>query len=327
MSVSNTTNDNPLLEINTSFRAYLDARTRTYTDHIISGGRLDYSFDGDFAARSKINTIPGWSKMYKTITTQDIPAMFKRLFQSCDVASSVLYPAAFKAAAVCSERMQLSVLPVFVKKAKDKPEIFSLAGEGIETCIVMSSDIAEMCTPQELNYLIGCEFGRLQNKHAAYNFAFTYPGIRRGSTGENLAASETRELNYNLNAWILPADMTADRAGIICLDVPSDFAKIYLSVRSKLIPDSFGDVNTSLSLDEILDKYDEFNMTPVRALVVGDNYSRDEKRIFSGLEFASCEVLYNWRPDLDKTSVHLTNKQAIEIRCELLAGMDRFAEV
>jgi hypothetical protein len=65
--------------------------------------------------------------------------------------------------------------------------------------------------------------------------------------------------------------MTADRAGIICLDVPSDFAKIYLSVRSKLIPDSFGDVNTSLSLDEILDKYDEFNMTPVRALVIGDN--------------------------------------------------------
>ena len=318
-------NYNPLLEINTSFKAYLDARTRTYTDHIISAGRLDYAYDGDFAMRSRINTVPGWSKLYKAITSSDIPNRFKRLFRTSDIASSVCYTSVFKAADVCSRRMQVPVPPVLIRKSS-VPEIYSLAGEGLESCIVLSSSIAEMCGPNELCYLIGCELGRLQNRHAAYNYAFTYPGIKRGGNHDDRSRddplSENALLSYNLNRWLCAADITADRAGIICLEKPSDFAEVFASIRRKSIPDSFGDFNTEPDLHDILKRYETFHTTPIRSLEFSEDLPQDERRIFAGLEFTACEILYSWRPDLDSSEFHIATGQTLEIRCEALMGMD-----
>lgn len=324
---------NPLLEINTSFESYLNARTRSYTDHVV-GGRMDYAFDGDFAMRSKINTISGWSKLYKTITTADMPNRFKRLFQSTDLATSMLHANAYNAAQICSERMQLNIPTVMVKKAKDVPEIYSLTGDGIEPSIVITADIEDICTKQELCFLIGCELGRMQNKHSAFNYAFTYPGITLGNTVSDKFAEYTgndrnampgnyRQLSYALNSWLAAADLTADRAGIICLDDPAEFADIFVSIRKKGIPDSFGNVECDINVNEIKEKFEVLHTTPVRSLSLAPDVSQDERRLYAGLEFTGCEVLYHWRPELAKSGQHLTNKQALEIRCEILAGADR----
>lgn len=156
MSDINNQDYNPLLEINTSFESYLKARTRTYTDHVV-GGRMDYAFDGDFAMRSKLNTMNGWNKLYKSITLTEIPNHYKKLFRTADIATSMLFANAYNAANKCSERMHLVPPQVMVKKAKGVPEIYSFSCDGVETSIVISSDIAEMCTEKELCYLIGCE--------------------------------------------------------------------------------------------------------------------------------------------------------------------------
>ena len=34
----------------------------------------------------------------------------------------------------------------------------------------------------------------------------------------------------------------------------------------------------------------------------------------------NCEILYNWRSDLSKEDIHTVNKQALEIRCEIILG-------
>lgn len=322
---------NPLLEINTSFSAYLDARTRTSTEHMVDG-RMDYAFDGDFSGRAKINTVSGWSKLYKIITTADIPNEFKKVFRSADTATSMLYANAYNAANVCSERLQARVPAVMVKTARDIPEIYSLSGDGFDPCIVLTSDIAEMCSMQELYYLIGCEIGRMQNNHSAYDFAFTYPGISvnnryAAETPEPKAAGETRQLSYALNSWLRSADLTADRAGIICLDDPTIFPEIYASIRKKALPDSFGNTDTNIDLDRVREMYDIVHKTPVRSLKLDPDTTQDERRIMAGMEFTACEILYSWRSDLDAGGIHLTNKQTLEIRCEILAGAEESPNV
>lgn len=312
---------NPLMEINTSFCDYLIARTRSYQEHIV-GGTLDYAFDADFAMRQKIGGFSGWSRLYKGIVSTDIPNRFKRFFQSSDSVGSMQYPKVYDAAKKCCERLQISIPVILVRKAGDVPEIMSMAGEGIEPSIIMTSDIAEECTLDELYYLIGCECGRLQNRHTAFNYAFTYPGISRGDTSENAGEnvkSNVRELNYNLNSWLILGDITADRAGIICLDEPSDFAKIYASVRRKGIPDSYGNINRDIDIDAIMNRYETLHITPVRDLKMGDACSADERRIIAGMEFIGCEILYIWRPDLVRPNTHVSNKQALEIRCDIIA--------
>ena len=48
MSTNTTERENPLLQIDTSFRTYLNAYTRSYQNHIVDGV-LDYAFESDFA--------------------------------------------------------------------------------------------------------------------------------------------------------------------------------------------------------------------------------------------------------------------------------------
>lgn len=319
-----TTTHNPLMDINTSFRDYLVARTRSFQEHVV-GGTLDYAFDADFAMRQKIGGFSGWSRLYKTIVGTDIPNRFKRYFQSSDSAGSVKYAKAYEAAKKCSERLQISIPSVLVRKAGSVPEILSMAGDSIEPCIVMTSDIAEKCTSDELCYLIGCECGRIQNRHSAFNYAFTYPGISRGDSADGDAQgakSNVRELNYNLNKWLILGDITADRAGIICLDNPADFPKVYASVRKKGIPDSFGNANTEIDIDGIMKKFETLRLTPVRDLKMGSECSFDERRVVAGMEFIGCEILYIWRPDLSRPDTHVGNKQSLEIRCDIIADAD-----
>ena len=318
--------NNPLMEINTSFSDYLAQRTRSYQEHVI-GGTLDYAFDADFAMRQKIGGFAGWSKLYKTIVSADIPNRYKRYFQSADVAGSMQYAKAYEAAKTCSDRLQISLPEVLVKKAGDIPDIFCLVGDGVDNCIVMSRDIAEMCTHDELCYLIGCECGRIQNRHCPFNYAFTYPGISKGDlTGDGTLGDESksniRELNYNLNKWLVAGDITADRAGIICLDDPTQFPKIFASVRRKGIPDSYGKQDKDIDIDSILEKQSKLHITPVRELRLSPTTKPDERRVFAGSEFITCEILYIWRPDLERPTSHISNKQTLEIRCDIIADMD-----
>lgn len=315
---------NPLLDINTSFSDYLNAHTRSYQDHVV-GGTLDYAFDADFAMRQKISGFSGWSRLYKGIVSNDMPNKVKRYFQSSDSAGSMQYAKAYEAAKKCSERLQISIPVILVRKSGDIPEIMSLAGEGVEPCIVMTADIADGCTSDELCYLIGCECGRLQNRHTAFNYAFTYPGISRGAVenaGDENVKSNVRELNYSLNRWLILGDVTADRAGIICLDNPSDFPDVYGGIRRKGIPDSFGNTNIGFDTDAVRKLYEELHVTPVRDLSLGDDITADERRVVAGMEFIACEVLYIWRPDIAKHDGHVGNKQSLEIRCDIIAGAD-----
>lgn len=314
---------NPLMEINTSFCDYLVERTRSYQEHVV-GETLDYAFDADFALRQKIASVSGWSRLYKTIVSTDIPAKFKKYFQTSGSAGSLQYTKAYNAAKKCSERLQIALPVILVRKSSEGPEILSFAGEGIDPCIVMTSDIAEDFTAEELLYLIGCECGRLQNRHSAFNFAFTYPGITRGA-GLSTDASEAsnknsvRELNYMLNKWLIPGDVTADRAGVICLDDPGRFPQIYASVRRKGIADSLGDRNTDIDIDAILARYETLHITPVRDLNM-EGCSADERRISAAMEFIGCEILYIWRPDLQNPNSHTGSKQSLEIRCDIIAA-------
>ena len=312
---------NPLLDINTSFADYLVERTRSYQEHVV-GGTLDYAFDADFAIRQKIGGFAGWSRLHKAIVTNDIPNRFKKIFQSSDAAGSMQYSKAYEAAKKCSERLQIGLPVIFVRKTGEVPEIMSLDGEGIERCIVMTGDIAEGFTSDELCYVIGCECGRLQNRHAAFNYAFTYPGISRGETGDSSdKGTGMRELSYSLNKWLIAGDITADRAGIICLDDPTAFPEVFASVRRMGLPDSYGDPNPYIDIVEILTRYETLHVTPVRELKLG-NTTPDARRVIAGMEFINCEILYLWRPDIPRPSTHISNKQSLEIRCDIIADAD-----
>lgn len=309
---------NPLLDIDTSFASYLSARTRSYKDHMV-GGMLDYAFDPDFSVKQKITTFQPWSKVHKNLLSKEIPAKIKRLFQSADVAGSLQHPEIYSAVQLCAERLQISVPKVYVRNAPNKYEIYSIAAEGVEPCIVATTGLIDVCSKEELNFLVGCECGHIQNNHCIFVMAAPFFGINIFDDPDEAVPESYHALNQiagTISEWLKLADVTGDRAGIICLSNPGDYPVIMNSLQSK---GAFGIYRKDkLELEELLEQYEVLHKTPARSIVLPKGCSHIERRILAGLEFLSCEILYNWRTDLSKVDMHTVNKQALEVRCEII---------
>lgn len=310
---------NPLLDIDTSFAAYLNARTRSYKDHIV-GGMMDYAFDADFSVKQKITAFSGWSKVYKNLTSKDIPNGIKRIFQSADIAGSLKYPEIYEAVNVCCERLQISVPTVYVRNAPGKHEIYSVAAEGTEPYIVATSGLIDVCSAEELRFLVGCECGHIQNNHCVIMLAAPYFGIDLSEEQGELRPSDNytplTQISGMVADWLKLADITSDRAGIICLSNPHEYPMIMTRIKNKGIFSSYG--KEELDLNRIMQEYEVLHITPARNIVLPGDCTAIEKRIYAGLEFLSCEILYNWRSDLSKVDTHTVNKQALEVRCEII---------
>ena len=225
MSTNTTERENPLLQIDTSFRTYLNAYTRSYQNHIVDGV-LDYAFESDFAVRQKIMGLGGWGKLVKAAGSQDVSAEAKHLFLKCEQVGPLKYPDIYDIVKKCAERLELVVPIVFVRGDMDKAQVYSVASDIIEPCIVLSKQVVEMCSKEELMFLIGCECGRIQNNHCAYNMAFTYLNYNKYTyrpVERSYKQTVNNQLYTALVQWVKYADITANRAGIICLDKPGMF--------------------------------------------------------------------------------------------------------
>ncbi len=310
---------NPLLDIDTSFSAYLAARTRSYKDHIV-GGMMDYAFDADFSVKQKITAFSGWSKVYKNLSGRDIPNKVKRIFQSSDTAGSLKYPELYDAVKACAEKLQISVPTVYVRNAPNKLDIYSVSAEGSEPFIVAASGLIENCTKEELKLLVGCECGHIQNNHCIFIMAAPYFGVNFSDGSEDIGSSEggapLTQISGMVADWLRLADVTGDRAGMICLSNPQDYPLIMTSLYNKGAFSTYG--KEALDLNKLMKEYEVLHITPARSISLPKGCGAIEKRIFAGLEFLSCEILYNWRPDLKKIDTHTVNKQALEVRCEII---------
>lgn len=314
---------NPLLDIDTSFAAYLKARTRSFKDHMVDG-KIDYAFDADFSLRQKFNTYSGWNKIYKNLVTNEIPNRFKRVFQTATAAGAMQHPNAYNAAKTCAQRLQMNMPAVYVKNAPSKLEIYSLAAEGTEPAIVMTSGLYDACTKEELQFLIGCECGHIQNNHCIYYTAAPSFGIIMDGDVVNPVSEDStnKQLSSAMLRWLALSDVTADRAGIICLDDPGSYESIISSIREKGFSDIYTRTGCNYDRNRIRKMYETLHVTPARSINLDSSWNNLERRLFAGMEFLNCEILYNWRSDIDKIDVHTVGKQALEVRCEIILGAD-----
>lgn len=310
---------NPLLDIDTSFTNYLAARTRTSKDHIVSG-RMDYGFDADFSVRQKFITYSGWNKIYKNLVTTEIPNKFKQIFKTASEATQGNFPEICAVVKTCAERLMIDIPKVFVRNAPQKMEIYSISAENTSPVIVITSGLCENCTKSELEYLIGCECGHIQNNHCIYYQAAPSFGIIMDSDVVNPVTDNSKQLASVMMDWLTLSYVTADRAGIICLDRPQDFSEVFRSLRKKGINDIYSRTGQNFNFDKTDKMYEALHVTPARSISLDNSVNKLERRYFAGMEFLSCETLYSWRTDIENTELHTVNKQALEVRCEIILG-------
>lgn len=155
----------------------------------------------------------------------------------------------------CAERLELVVPIVFVRGDMDKAQVYSVASDIIEPCIVLSKQVVEMCSKEELMFLIGCECGRIQNNHCAYNMAFTYLNYNKYTyrpVERSYKQTVNNQLYTALVQWVKYADITANRAGIICLDKPGMFISVITGLYNKGYIDFYGRQQKNMDTDGLI---------------------------------------------------------------------------
>ncbi|MBR6044987.1 MAG: hypothetical protein IKP47_05060 [Ruminococcus sp.] len=316
-------NTNPLLQIDTGFRSYLNAYTRSFQNHMVNG-QLDYAFESDFAVRQKIMGLGGWGRLAKAINTVDISAEAKLLFMKCDQAGALKYPEIYNIAKRCAERLELNLPIVFVRNDITKPLIYSIVSDLIDPCIVLTEWLVRSCTQDELTLLIGCECGRLQNNHSTFNWAFTYLNHNKNvykPVERSHKSAVSNQLVCSLIEWVKYADITADRAGIICLDEPGRFCEIICSLYNKGFIDFYGRQAEGLNSTRLTDLSQVYSAQSARALKVDPSLSDLEKRILASNEFLNCESIFAWRDDLGgRPSSQKVTSQGCDVRASMLLG-------
>jgi hypothetical protein len=309
---------NPLLDIDTNFYHYVSSRSKAHalkSDTHLIGGKLDYVFDGDSECRQKLGSMFGISKILKPVYGF-INENYRMMYGSSAKAGSLKFSAAYEATVKCAERLKM-VLPVVCVLASSEKKIYSLEGEGInEPCVVLTSGLAECGDNKLLKFLIGRELGKIQNGHCLYRQAAAFYGLAGIDSDRRETITDTNIKNA-LIEWCRLSDITADRAGIISLDEPADFVKIAL----KSLSNGFTGIYTPEVLSETIinDGYEKLHFTPARSISLSSDVSSLVRRLYCGLEFINCEVLYNRRTDATPTVAHLVNKQAMEIRCVIIS--------
>lgn len=138
-------------------------------------------------------------------------------------ASVERYAEVLQATRRCAEILHISVPTVYVAP---QPSGVLTLGTDEEAYIVLSQGLLDTLGAGALLDVIGRECGRIQNGHVPFHTALHYLEHAKNS----LVRWAVRPATLSLQAWSRRADVTADRAGLLCardLDVSlSGLAKV-----------------------------------------------------------------------------------------------------
>jgi len=118
-------------------------------------------------------------------------------------------------------------------------------------------------------------------------------------------------LRLMFSAWSRAAEVTCDRAGIICADNMEDSVSAFGKMLSGAVL-----TKNEVNIDAVLKQYDKLRATPVRLLELEYSHPVTVRRIFAVKEFMNSDVLYRWRPEWKEPGKKLVSKQELDTRCE-----------
>ncbi len=305
--------NNPTNTIDTSFNKYVKERSSKNSLHI-EGGIPDYAFASDYALRQKLNAIPGVYSFFKAVYNHVVPKERQLLYLSSLKVGPSQCPDIYEIAKDCAKILGIGMPTVFIQHKVQEINAYAVAYEDSEPLIILTSALVERCSIEELKAVIGHECGHIHNNHGIYDNAarvlisYAAGGI---SLPQQLIGLFTTSIHWALMAWSRAAEVTCDRAGIICCGEEESTSSFHKKVMSGAML-GHSDFNT----EEILKQYDKFRDTPVRFLELNSTHPTSVRRMFAAKEFMNSEVYYKWHPEQKKPGMALLSKQELDARCD-----------
>ena len=315
----NSNNGSPIADMDWSFKSYLNRRLSENSRHISGDDIPDYAYGMDYELRKKLDAIPGLhslaTKMYVTYATTAL----QELNRNAIAVTPTQFPDIYDMACDCARRLGMAVPNVFVS---NDPTMNACAycSDNTQPVININSGIYERLTPDELKAVIGHECGHVQNNHVVYEqIAVLLANMGLNGIGAKyplLATLLSQSTVIALYAWYRAAEVTSDRAGMICVDDPNN---AYLVNAKLMYGATFKEQEVDFDALEEQLKQQLSNMAKFNEIY--DSHPSSVRRIMAEKEFAECSLYYEWRPDLKKPDLILRSKEECDSRCKTFINL------
>ncbi len=191
------------------------------------------------------------------------------------------FPRVHDLARTCADTLGIEVPTLYIA---NNPTMNAMTfGTNDDAFILVHSSLVDHFSDEELLSVIGHECGHIHNNHVVYLTTLHYLRV----LSQRFAAGMLMSMGvvYALQAWSRRAEITCDRAGMLCsrsLDVSSRaLAKLALGSNK---------LSNELNMDAFLEQYEETTEGPGKATEFGASHPWLTKRIRALQTFANSKL-------------------------------------
>lgn len=318
-------NLSPVRSMEHSFRTYVKRRKAVEERRMSGNGLPDYAFSVDYEYRKKLDAIPHFYNLAKKICA----TYASRTLQETNLRGMLVgpeqYPDIYQMGCDCARILGIGIPNIYIVNDQSI-NAYTVGTDDVEPLIVIHSGLYERVTPGELRCVIGHECGHIHNQHGVYNMIKQLL-MAAGTSAAGMISAQLMNLmtmgaEFLLNAWSRAAEVTCDRAGMICGERVEDA----YNVNAKLLYGAaIGDQGT-VNL-EALKKQLEMQMGTIARLdELLTSHPTSVRRIMAEMEFSECEVFYRWRPELKEAGQNMRSREETDERCRRYVDVVRKAK-
>lgn len=326
---------NPTDAIELNFNRYLAEQEENFAQRS-TNSIPSYAFALDAQLRQKIAKVRPVRDLARAMTAMWAP-LYKQqnLFNGVAVGPNQ-YPSIHRMGEECARRLGIAPPQIFIVHSMVM-NAFAIATDDVEPVIVLHSRLVEVMEPNELKFIIGHECGHIHNLHSVYNLAgemvantatqvlidqMAKAGIAArlistssyGMVVQLLTGVVSEGLRLYLQNWSRCAEITCDRAGLICCgdlrDAQYALAKIKIGGLEKLEGFSIEAYVRQLGSVNMIERLNEIN----------SSHPLLPRRIQALDIFSNSESLREWRPDMQLDGTPISHADA-DNRCSQLISV------
>lgn len=307
-------NDSPLSGIDCSFGHYLMRRRMMESRRMDGNGIPNYAFALDHECRKKLDSIPNFYNTAKNVTGTYVSRQVQYYNRNALAVGPAQFPEIYAIACTCAKTLGIGIPSVFVVNSAEM-NAYTYATDDVSPIVVIYNGLIERMTQDELLFVIGHECGHIQNYHTTYKYLSSIllnvgTGLA-GGVSRALASLMTVGSTVALATWSRAAEVTADRAGLIC----AGRVETSCSALAKIMYG--GRITESAEIDyaEIRRQLEQTMSNFSKYGEILDSHPATARRIAAVQEFAECSLFYEWREDQKRPGAVARTKEDTDMRC------------
>lgn len=313
------TTNNPAKSVNVSFSDYVNKRKMMESRRMDGNGLPNYAYAMDYELRKKLDAIPHLYSIGRKICATYVSRQTKLYNIKAIKVGPTQFEDVYAMGCDCAKTLGIGIPNIFIQ---NNPTLnaFTCAYDDFEPMIVIHSGLYERMTPGELRCIIGHECGHIHNQHGVYDMLgqiLLSVGLTAGAhISADLLKLLTAGSQIALKTWSRAAEVSCDRAGMICAE---DLNDAYTSQAKLMYGAAFGEHKIDLSAIRAQLDTQVGNITKYDELIY--DHPSGARRIAAEMEFAECEVLYQWRPELKTPGQVTRTKKETDDRCRKVVDL------